>query len=73
MTGYLITEHHLEFLTLKGGCTGSSESTLVKMPSIVGNHMLWLNYCFPYLQREPAVHHLPSSFVIKDYKNTEIP
>ena len=28
----LPTEHHLEFLSLKGGCTGSSESTLVKMP-----------------------------------------
>ena len=29
----LLTEHHLEFLSFKGGCTGSSESTLVKMPS----------------------------------------
>ena len=28
----LLTEHHLEFLSLKGGSTGSSESTLVKMP-----------------------------------------
>ena len=28
----LLTEHHLEFLSLKGGCTGLSESTLVKMP-----------------------------------------
>ena len=27
----LLTEHHLEFLSLKGGCSGSSESTLVKM------------------------------------------
>ena len=27
----LQTEHHLEFLSLKGGCRGSSESTLVKM------------------------------------------
>ena len=27
----LLTEHHLEFLSLKGGCRGSSESTLVKM------------------------------------------
>ena len=25
-------EHHLEFLSLKGGCTCSSESTFVKMP-----------------------------------------
>ena len=27
----LLIEHHLEFLCLKGGCRGSSESTLVKM------------------------------------------
>ena len=27
----LLTEHHLEFLSLKGGCTGWSESKLVKM------------------------------------------
>ena len=32
MTAKLLTEKHLEFLSLKGGCTGSSESTLVKMP-----------------------------------------
>ena len=32
MTVKLLTEHHLEFLSLKGGCTGSSESTLVNMP-----------------------------------------
>ena len=28
----LLTDNHLEFLSLKGGCTGSSESMLVKMP-----------------------------------------
>ena len=32
MRAKLLTEHHLEFLSLKGGCTGSSESTLVNMP-----------------------------------------
>ena len=26
----LLTEHHLEFLSLNGGCTGLSESTYVK-------------------------------------------
>ena len=35
-----------EFLSLKGGCTGSSESTLVKMPyywkTHVAAHMFWL-------------------------------
>ena len=34
----LLTEHHLEFLGLKGGCRGSSESTHVKC-HIVGSHM----------------------------------
>ena len=28
----LLTEHHLEFLSLKGDCKGSSEPTYVKMP-----------------------------------------
>ena len=32
MSVTLLTEHHLEFLSLKGGCTGSSEFQLVKMP-----------------------------------------
>ena len=29
MTAKLLTEHHLEFLSLKEGCTDSYESTLV--------------------------------------------
>ena len=31
MSVKLLTEHHLEFPKLKGGCTGSSESTLVRI------------------------------------------
>ena len=38
MTDKLLTEQHLEFLSLKGGFTGLSESTLVKC-HIVGNHV----------------------------------
>ena len=38
MTVKLLNEQHLEFLSLTRGCTGSSESTLGKMP-LVGNHM----------------------------------
>ena len=34
----LLTEHHLEFLSFKGGCTGSSESTLDKMPHCWKSH-----------------------------------
>ena len=30
----LLTEHHLEFLSLKGGYTGLSKSTLVKLLEI---------------------------------------
>ena len=32
MSVKLLTEHHLEFLSFKGDCTGLSESTLVKIP-----------------------------------------
>ena len=35
----LLTEHHLEFLSVKGGCAGSSESTLVKMPHCLKPHV----------------------------------
>ena len=35
----LLTEHHLEFLSFKGGCTGTSESTLVKMPHCWKSHV----------------------------------
>ena len=31
----LLIEHHLEFLSLKGGCTGWTESTLVKLPHVL--------------------------------------
>ena len=34
----LLTEHLLEDLSLKGGCTGSSESTLVKMSNSWKSH-----------------------------------
>ena len=37
----LLTEHHLAFISLKGGCTGSSESTHVKMPHLM--YLQWLN------------------------------
>ena len=44
----LLTEHHLEFLSLKGGCRGSSESTLVKMSNCWKSHaaaILMLQVC----------------------------
>ena len=44
MSVKLLTEHRLEFVSLKGGCTGSSESTLVKMPHCVAAQFMiyWL-------------------------------
>ena len=38
MTVKLLTEHHFEFLSLKRGYTGSSESTLVRMPHCWKSH-----------------------------------
>ena len=40
MSVKLLTEHHLEFLSLKGGCIGSSESILVKMPHCWKSHVV---------------------------------
>ena len=40
MTVKLLTKHHLEFLSLKGGYAGSSESTHVKMPHCWKSHAL---------------------------------
>ena len=44
----LLTEHHLEFLSLKGDSRGSSESTLVKMPhcwkSHAAAHLVYMAY-----------------------------
>ena len=46
MSVKILTEHHLEYLSLTGGCTGSSASTLVKMPhcwnSIMSSYCLFL-------------------------------
>ena len=36
----LLTEHHLEFLSLKGGCRSLSESTHVKMPHCWKSHVM---------------------------------
>ena len=43
MSNKLLTEHHLEFRSITGGFTGSSESTIFKC-HIVGNHMSRLKY-----------------------------
>ena len=38
MSAKLLTEHLLKVLRLKGGCTGSSESTLVKISNCWKSH-----------------------------------
>ena len=44
----LLTEQHLEFLSLKGGCTCSTKSTLVKVPhcwkSYAMAHIMFISY-----------------------------
>ena len=35
----LLAKHHLEFLSLKGGCRGWSEATLVKMSNCWKSHV----------------------------------
>ena len=41
----LLTEHHLDFLSLKGGYRVSSESTHVKMPYCWKSHALAQMMC----------------------------
>ena len=45
MTVKLLTEHHLEFLSLKVGCAALSESTHVKMPHCWKSHVA-AHVCF---------------------------
>ena len=40
MSVKLLAEHHLEFLSLKGDCTGFSESTLVKISHSWKSHIV---------------------------------
>ena len=55
----LLTEHHLQFLSLKGGSTCSSESTHIKMPhcwisrhgSISMLQVVWLYVCGKCVQQ----------------------
>ena len=56
MSVKLLTEHHLEFLSLKGGCTGSSESTLVKMPQCWKSHVVAHYYNDKSVSDKPMEH-----------------
>ena len=63
----LLTEHHLEFLSLKGGYRGSSESTLVKMSNCWKFHAeAQLLYFF---QSHIVEHH---NDIVRSYQNFAI-
>ena len=59
MSVKLLTDHHFEILSLKGGCTDSSESILVEMPHCWKSHVA--AQCLKHL--EPVVVQLPSKLV----------
>ena len=59
MTVKLLTEHHLKFLSLKGGCTGSSVSTLVKKPHC------WKSHAAAYFQFLLGIYHTQSAHNFK--------
>ena len=65
MSVKLLTEHQLKFLSLKGGCTGLSESTHVIMPhcwkSHVTAHMVYNIDSLPHLFLQVRPKHQPYS------------
>ena len=52
----VLTEHCLEFLSLKGGCTGLSESTLVKIPHC------WKSHIAAHLSTSYHFYHMKSTY-----------
>ena len=73
MTVRLLSEQHLEFLPLKGGCTGSFESIFAKMPhcwkSHVSAHMCSLIGPFvvpcPAAQWPVQLNKMPSQIILE--------
>ena len=58
----LLTKHRLESLSLKGGCTGWSESILVKMPHCLKSHVMAHIYVHVFIDIDQlkgnTMHHL---------------
>ena len=69
MTVKLLTEHHLEFLRLKGGCTCSSESMSAKMPHCWESHV---GLIYIKIDRSPVVLELVTLCNDAHYKVTYI-
>ena len=51
----LLAEQHLEFLSLKEGCTGPSEYTLVKMPHCWKSHVEAHLFCYCLMGFHPIL------------------
>ena len=68
-----LTEYNLEFLSLKGGCTGLSESTLVKIPhcwkSHVTAHNIFLRFCFCIFESDTVKSDCPMQENYKIFKD----
>ena len=65
MTVELLIEHHLEFPSLIGGCTDSSESTLVKMPHC------WKSHVTAKLSKETSALFLSMMIAQQEGRNTQ--
>ena len=61
MSVKLLTDHHFEFLSSKGGCTGSSESTIVNMSHVWKSHVEAHTTCIYVLEVDAATirYHTP--------------
>ena len=64
----LLTDHHLECLSLEGGCRGSSESTHVKMPHCWKYHAL-AHIISVYLRRDSR--HIDGSEVLQGKRSPD--
>ena len=75
MIAKLLTEHHLEFLSLKRDCRGSSESTLVKMPHCWKSHVtaqMFLSYLLPVVEYASIVCDEALNRTHKRYKRSKM-
>ena len=63
----LLTEQHLEFLSLTEGCRDSSESTLVKMPHCSKSHVAAQLLLFAHLRE---LHEIFSEKGTNDHADT---
>ena len=60
----LLSEHHLEFLSLKDGCRGSFESTLAKMSNCWKSHVTAHYYCNDKIGLFTSVNHYTMASIV---------